>query len=128
MATRRGKKGDELRKSLVSSLHPPGSGGMTAADRHAEEADDPDEEEDDELFFFFLPPRLFLPPRFLFFQPVLEFELSESDVTGAATPFPRRGSSWANLQVASLGQNPLLHQEKQGRFSTAGDGARGLFG
>ena len=66
---------------------------MTVTDRHAEEADDPDEEEDDELFFFFLPPRLFLPPLFLFFLPVLEFELSESDVTGAATPFPRRGSS-----------------------------------
>ena len=121
------EKGDELQRSLVSGKYPPGSGGIAAIGRHAEEADDPDEEEEDELFFFF-PPRFFLPPLFLFFLPVLEFELSESEVTGAATPFPRRDSSWANLQVASLAQKPLLHQEKQGRFSTAGDGARGLFG
>ena len=79
-------------------------GGVAAIGRHAEEADDPDEEEEDELFFFFFPPRFFLPPLFFFFLLVLESELFESEVTGAATPFPRRDSSWAYLHVASLAQ------------------------
>ena len=102
-------------RPLVSSRYLPRSGGTAASGRHAEEADDPDEEEEEELFFFF-PPRFFLPPRFRFSFWLLELELSESEVTGAAVPLPRRDSSCAYLQVASLGQYPLLSHEKHGCF------------
>ena len=103
MAIGKGEKGDELQKSLVSGDGLPGSGGIAATDRHAEEADDPDEEDEDDFLFFF-PPRFFLPPFFFFFLLPLEFERLESEVTGAAVPLPRRETSCAYLHVASLVQ------------------------